>query len=89
MRFEFGTNGNPHAHGKCYVAGNPKFENVIKDEATRTNLRAAGRHDVDAMATWAEAEKEISAFFEHYISECHPAKLRSRKIFLETNIVFS
>ena len=33
LRFEWGTNGNPHAHGQCYVSGNPSFESVVEDPA--------------------------------------------------------
>ena len=25
LRFEWGSNGNPHAHGQAYAKGNPKF----------------------------------------------------------------
>ena len=31
LAFEWGTSGNPHAHGKAYVANNPSFENVVQD----------------------------------------------------------
>ena len=30
LRFEWGKNGNPHAHGLCYVSGNPHFDSVVK-----------------------------------------------------------
>ena len=31
LRFGWGTNGNPHAHGQRYVLGNPSFESVVED----------------------------------------------------------
>ena len=74
LRFEFGHSGNPHAHGKCYVAGNPRFDEVLSDEEQRDILRAAGREDVDALRTWVEAEKTVADFFDDYISEMHPCK---------------
>ena len=74
VRFEFGHSGNPHAHGKCYVAGNPRFDEVLSDEEQREILREAGREDVDSLRTWAQAEKTVSDFFDEYISEMHPCK---------------
>ena len=74
MRFEFGKNGNPHVHGQCYVAGNPHFETVVKDEAARVSLKAAGRRDVDFLPTWHEAEQQVGTFFHDYILESHPCK---------------
>ena len=44
LRFEFGTSGNPHAHGLNYVRGNPPFENVVADEDMRRTLMEAGYH---------------------------------------------
>ena len=35
LRFEFGSNGNPHAHGLNYVRGNPSFESVVADQEMR------------------------------------------------------
>ena len=74
LRFEFGENGNPHAHGECYVSGNPVFENVLRDESARQELKDAGRHDVDNWKTWEQAETEIAAFFKDYVREMHPCK---------------
>ena len=74
LRFEFGKNGNPHVHGQCYVAGNPHFETVLKDEDARLALKTAGRSDVDFLPTWAEAETSLANFFSSYISEEHPCK---------------
>ena len=74
MRFEFGKNGSPHVHGQCYVAGNPHFETVVKDEAARVSLKAAGRRDVDFLPAWHEAEQQLGTFFHNYILESHPCK---------------
>ena len=74
LRYEFGHSGNPHAHGKCYVGNNPRFDQVVKDEAMRDALRKTGRADVDDLRTWEEATRDIATFFQSYISEMHPCK---------------
>ena len=74
LRFEWGTNGNPHAHGLAYVSGNPYFEQVLRDEVHREALRARGRDDVDLYETWEQAEDKVASFFDEYIQEMHPAK---------------
>ena len=74
LRFEWGANGNPHAHGLAYVAGNPYFEQLLRDEATREALRKQGRRDVDLLETWEQAESKVANFFDEYIREMHPAK---------------
>ena len=66
VRFEFGKKGNPHAHGP----DNPHFDTVLKDEASRAALRAAGRRDVEHLDTWSTAEKRLSEFFDQLAS--HP-----------------
>ena len=38
LRYEWGSNGNPHAHGQVYVTRNPNFECLIPDEETRQLL---------------------------------------------------
>ena len=53
LRFEFGTSGNPHAHGLNYVAGNPTFDNVVADAATKKRLQ----YVYDDLKTVAEAEQ--------------------------------
>ena len=58
LRFEWGSNGNPHAHGLAFVAGNPYFEQVLRDEAQREELRSKGRRDVDLMEMWEQAEQK-------------------------------
>ena len=42
FRFEWGTGGNPHAHGVAYVEGNPTFESIVADEDTKRELIAHG-----------------------------------------------
>ena len=39
LRFEFGQNGNPHAHAIGYVPGNPEFDLVVKDIATKLSMQ--------------------------------------------------
>ena len=73
-RFEFGENGNPHAHGLCYVSGNPYFDTVIRGELQRENLRKLGRSDADLYDTWEQAESKMAAFYNDYGTEMHPAK---------------
>ena len=73
--FEFGKNGNPHAHGQCYVAcWQPPFEAVLEDERARAPLKTAGRRDVDFLPTWDEAEAHLAAFFQPFIMKTHPCK---------------
>ena len=74
LRFEFGASGNPHAHGMSFVSGNPHFENVLRDEEARRQLLASGRQDVEHLQTWAQAEVELSKFFDQYVEEMHPCK---------------
>ena len=74
LRFEWGANGNPHAHGQCYVSGNPSFESVVEDQATADFLRTRGSGDALAFRTKDEAEAELGEFFGKHLSEWHPAK---------------
>jgi hypothetical protein len=74
LRFEFGTNGNPHAHGLNYVRGNPSFESVVADEKMREDLMAAGHHEAGDLRTWDEAEQALAEFYKSYVSETHPSK---------------
>ena len=70
LRFEFGNSGNPHAHGLNYVAGNPTFDNVVADAATKERLQDF----YDDLKTVREAEQELATFFDDYVTEMHPAK---------------
>jgi len=80
LRFEFGSNtGNPHTHGVGYVSQNPDFECVVADEEAKQKLLqrnhpALHGPNVANLRTWEEAEQELSAFFNNYVSETHPAK---------------
>ena len=74
LRFEWGTNGNPHAHGQSYVAGNPTFEDVVDTEETRQELMANGYADAHRLVTREKAEGALGDFFDNYVSERHPAK---------------
>ena len=38
LRFEWGMNGNPHAHGQSYVTGNPTFESIVDSQETKNEL---------------------------------------------------
>ena len=70
LRFEFGTSGNPHAHGLNYVAGNPTFDNVVADQETKERLQDF----FDDLQTVDEAEERLANFFDPYVQEMHPAK---------------
>ena len=73
VRFEWGKNGNPHAHGLCYVPRNPYFDRVLKNEDHRQQLLKKG-YDVKLTETWEQAETKIANFFNDYVCEMHPAK---------------
>ena len=74
LAFEWGTSGNPHAHGKAYVANNPSFENVVQDEETREQLIQAGHADAFKLRTKEAAELELGNFFDPYVKEWHPSE---------------
>ena len=74
LRFEWGSNGNPHAHGQCYVAGNPSFESVVEDAATADFLRTNGAAESEAFRTKEEAEADLGEFFGRHVCEWHPGK---------------
>ena len=42
LRYEWGSNGNPHAHGQAYVANTPNFECIIPDAETKQRLIELG-----------------------------------------------
>ena len=42
LRFEWGSNGNPHAHGQAYAKGNPKFDNIAAIKEAKQDLINAG-----------------------------------------------
>ena len=64
FRFEYGSNGNPHAHGLCYVPRNPAFECVVADDAARDRMLRDGRRDAARLRTMQEATRDIAAFFD-------------------------
>jgi len=74
LRFEYGANGNPHAHGLCYVPKNPAFESVVADADTRETLLQSGRRDAIRLRTVQEATRDIAAFFAPHVRESHPCK---------------
>ena len=74
LRFEFGQNGNPHAHGVAYVAGNPEFDLIVKDAATRDALAAKYIQEAADLRTWDEAPAEVADFYNPYVRETHPCK---------------
>ena len=74
VAFRVGCNGNPHAHGQCYVAGNPSFESVVEDPATADFLRTRGSGDALAFRAKDEAEAELGELFGQYLSERHPSR---------------
>ena len=52
------------------MAGNPTFDNVVADEATKRRLEEF----FDDLSTVDEAQKELAGFYDPYVSEMHPAK---------------
>ena len=54
LRFEFGSSGNPHAHGVAYVAGNPQFDMIVKDAATKKALLLQHLPEAEDIRTWEE-----------------------------------
>ncbi len=74
LRFEWGPGGNPHAHGKCHVDGNPTFEHVVTDEETRLALIAQHHAEALKLRTKTEAECELGNLFDAYLKEWHPCK---------------
>ena len=74
LRFEFGASGNPHVHGQNWVAGNPQFEYVAKDEAALQRMVAANHPQAEQLRTWQQAEQEIADFYDRYVSEMHPCR---------------
>ena len=79
LRFEFGKGGNPHAHGLCYVPGNPESDLVVRDAAALERMlrererQRLGPQDRD-LRTWAEAQRQVAEFYDPYVSERHPCK---------------
>ena len=74
LRFEWGQNGNPHAHGLGYVSGNPHFDAVVKSVEERERLVKLQIPQAEAFRTFQEAETECSHFYNKYVSEQHPGK---------------
>ena len=74
LRYEWGSNGNPHAHGQAYVADNPNFECIIPDAETKQRLIELGYPKAADYKLKEEAEAKLGDFFHKYISEWHPSK---------------
>lgn len=74
LRFEWGNNGNPHAHGKNYVSGNPSYECIVEDEDTRQEMILHGHSEAHKLQTKDEAETALGGFFDQYVTEWHPSK---------------
>ena len=74
LRFEWGTNGNPHTHGSNYVSGNPAYECIVEDDDTRQEMIEHGHSEAYRLKTKVEAEKALGEFFDQYVTEWHPAK---------------
>ena len=62
VRFEWGSGGNPHAHGQAYAADNPDFEYVVEDEETKQQLIADGYPDARKLRTRREAELQLGKY---------------------------
>ena len=67
LRFEWGSNGNPHAHGQAYAANNPKFENITTDEDTKKQLIETGYPEARNMLTKDRAESALGHYFAPYV----------------------
>ena len=74
LRFEFGSSGNPHAHGLNYVHGNPAFECVVEDAAQKEQLKKSQYPGAEDFQTKDEAEQALANFYCDYVRESHPAK---------------
>ena len=74
LRFEWGSNGNPHAHGQVYVKGNPSCEHVTTDDASKEELIKNGYPNASELDTQEQAETKLGDFFHHYAKEWHPCK---------------
>ena len=74
FRFEWGTNGNPHAHGKLYCASNPTFDCIVDTDETRRELLAHGHSEALKLRTKDGAQSELGDFFDPLVCEQHPCK---------------
>ena len=74
LRFEFGQSGNPHAHGLAYVAGNPQFDLIAKDEATYKELLDKCHPDMADIQLAENAQRDVADFYNPYVREMHPCK---------------
>ena len=74
LRFEFGQSGNPHAHGLAFVAGNPQFDLIAKDEATLKELMDRCHPDMDEIQLADDAVRDVADFYNPYVKEMHPCK---------------
>ena len=66
LRFEWGNNGNPHAHGKNYVSGNRSYESIVDDAETRFEMIAHGHSEAHKLKTRDEAETDLGACFDQF-----------------------
>ena len=71
LRFEWGSNGNPHAHGQAYVKYAPSFEHVVSDAEFRDSLIRDGYPQAAALQTQDEAGQDLEDFFNRYVKELH------------------
>ena len=74
LRFEFGQSGNPHAHGLAFVAGNPQFDLIVKDEATYKELKDKCHPDMGEIQLAENAVRDVADFYNPYVREMHPCK---------------
>ncbi len=84
-RFEFGSSGNPHAHGINFSPNNPELEGV-KDEEAKQALIDRGHPNPEIVRTWDEATKQLADFFHPHVQECHTGKDEKGKTILQWNI---
>ena len=74
LRFEWGSNGNPHAPGQVYVKGHPSFEHVTKDDASKEDLVRRGYPNASELDTEEQAATKLGDFYHQYAKEWHPCK---------------
>ena len=67
LRFEWGSNGNPHAHGQAYAKGNPKFENIAASSEAKQDLINAGYPDARNLVIKEDAGRNLVQYFHAHV----------------------
>ena len=72
LRFECGSNCNPHAHGLTCVKGALSFEHAIADADFRYVLIRQGYPQATKLHRQEPTEPPSMDFFNQYVNELHP-----------------